>query len=347
MLNRLIFILMMVLMFACIVIIHEWGHYIMAKKNGVLVHEFAVGMGPKLWEKQKGETLYTIRLLPIGGFCSMEEEVGASQNPKAMSSKKPWQKLLIVSAGAFMNFVLAWILTAVVMGYIGYGSNVIASVEPGMPAQAAGLQKGDKITAINGNKVKNLLDVSSQLSKEEKAYTLTVMSTSGETNNIVLSTKLQEDGVARFGFIGERVHYNILYNFKYGFISMCNMVKQIWSSLIGLITGSVGMDQLAGIAGVVNETSKQWDSGIATGGIGLAIMNIVSIAAVLSANLGIVNLLPFPALDGGRIVFIVIEMIRGKAISAEKEGAVHFVGMVLLMLLTVVVFYNDLVRIVQ
>ena len=107
MLSKVLFIIMLVLMFATVVVIHEWGHFIMAKKNGVLVHEFAIGMGPKIWGVQKGETLYSIRLLPIGGFCSMEEEVGSSNNPKAMSSKKPWQKFLIVVAGAFMNFVLA------------------------------------------------------------------------------------------------------------------------------------------------------------------------------------------------------------------------------------------------
>lgn len=344
MLNKVIFVFMLILMFACVVIIHEWGHFIMAKKNGVLVHEFAIGMGPKIWSVQKGETLYSIRLLPIGGFCSMEEEVGMSDNPKAMSSKKPWQKFVIVVAGAVMNFILAWVLMSVVVGYMGFSSNEIATVQPDMPAATVGLVAGDKIVAIDGVTVTKLADLSKELSQEEKTYTLSVKHADGKLEDIKLNTQMQEDGIARFGFTVERTHYNILYNIKMGFVSMIDMIKQIWGSLVGLVTGQVGMDQMAGIVGVVDQTSKQWDASVEAGGLSYAIMNLIYVAAILSANLGIFNLLPLPALDGGRLVFIVIEMIRGKAVSAEKEGAVHFIGMVLLMLLTVVVLYNDLVR---
>lgn len=344
MLDKVIFVFMIVLMFACVVIIHEWGHFIMAKKNGVLVHEFAIGMGPKIWAVQKGETLYSIRLLPIGGFCSMEEEVGVSDNPKAMSSKKPWQKFLIVVAGAVMNFVLAWILMSIVVGYMGCSTNEVATIQENMPAATAGLVAGDKIVSINGHTVAKLEDLSKQLSKEEATYTLSIKHVDGTVEEIQMATKMQEDGVARFGFTVERTHYNILYNIKMGFVSMIEMLKQIWGSLIQLITGQVGMDQMAGIVGVVDQTSKQWDASVEMGGLSLAIINLIYVGAILSANLGIFNLLPLPALDGGRLVFIIIEMIRGKAVSAEKEGAVHFIGMVLLMLLTVVVLYNDLIR---
>ncbi len=344
MLSKVLFVIMLVLMFACVVILHEWGHFIMAKKNGVLVHEFAIGMGPKLWSIQKGETLYSIRLFPIGGFCSMEEEVGVSDNPRAMSSKKPWQKFVIVVAGAIMNFILAWVLMSIVVGYIGYNSNTIATVQNDMPAATAGLVAGDQIISVNGIKVKKLADLSKEVSNSEQAYTFVVKRISGVKEEIQISTKMQEDGVARFGFTVERAHYNILDAVKTGFIAMIEMLKQIWGSLIQLVTGQVGMDQMAGIVGVVDQTSKQWDAGMEMGGFSMAIINLIYVGAIISANLGIFNLLPIPALDGGRLVFIIIEMIRGKAISAEKEGAVHFVGMVLLMLLTVVVLYNDLIR---
>lgn len=344
MLDKVIFVLMLILIFACVVIIHEWGHFIMAKKNGVLVHEFAIGMGPKVWSVQKDETLYSIRLLPIGGFCSMEEEVGVSDNPKAMSSKKPWQKFLIVVAGAIMNFVLAWILMSIVVGYMGYSTNEIATLQENMPAVAAGLKAGDKIIAVNGQKVKKLEDLSKALSKEEAIYNLVIKHANGTEEAIQLGTKMQEDGVARFGFTVTRGHFDILYNIKMGFIAMVETLKMIWSSLIQLITGQVGMDQMAGIVGVVDQTSKQWNQSVEMGGLAYAIINLIYVGAILSANLGIFNLLPVPALDGGRLVFIIIEMIRGKAVSAEKEGAVHFIGMVLLMLLTVVVLYNDLIR---
>ncbi|WP_054738680.1 M50 family metallopeptidase [Cellulosilyticum ruminicola] len=344
MLDKVIFVLMLILIFACVVIIHEWGHFIMAKKNGVLVHEFAMGMGPKVWSVQKGETLYSIRLLPIGGFCSMEEEVGSSDNPKAMSSKKPWQKFLIVVAGAVMNFILAWILMSIVVGYIGCNTNEIATLQENMPAVEAGLQVGDKITAINGEKVKKLADLSNALSKEEATYNLVIKHVDGKEEAIALNTKKQEDGVARFGFTVTQNHFNILYNLESGFVLMVRTVEMIWRSLIQLLTGEVGMDQMAGIVGVVDQTSKQWDQSVRIGGLGYAVIDLLYVGAILSANLGIFNLLPFPALDGGRLVFIIIEMIRGKAVSAEKEGAVHFIGMVLLMLLTVVVLYNDLIR---
>lgn len=344
MLNKIIFVFMLVLMFACVVIIHEWGHFIMAKKNGVLVHEFAIGMGPKIWSIQKGETLYSIRLLPIGGFCSMEEEVGSSDNPKAMSSKKPWQKFVIVVAGAVMNFILAWLLMSIVVAYSGYSSNIVATVQANTPAATVGLVAGDQIVAVNGVKVKKLIDLSKQLSDKEATYTLLVKRTNGTKEELQISTKMQEDGVPRFGFTVERARYNIFEDIKIGFLAMIDMLKQIWGSLIQLVTGQVGMNQVAGIVGVVDQTSKQWDAGLEMGGLSLAIMNLIYVGAIISANLGIFNLLPIPALDGGRIVFIVIEMIRGKAVSAEKEGAVHFIGMVLLMLLTVVVLYNDLIR---
>lgn len=344
MLDKVIFIFMLILIFACVVIIHEWGHFIMAKKNGVLVHEFAIGMGPKVWSVQKGETLYSIRLLPIGGFCSMEEEVGLSDNPKAMSSKRPWQKFLIVVAGAVMNFILAWILMSIVMGYVGYSTNEIETLQENMPAVAAGLQVGDKIVAVNNQPVKKLEDLSKALSKDEATYNLVIQHANGTEEAILLGTKMQEDGVARFGFTVTRGHTNILYNIKNGFSGMVSAVKLIWGSLIQLVTGQVGMDQMAGIVGVVDQTSKQWDQSVEMGGLAYAIINLIYVGAFLSANLGIFNLLPFPALDGGRLVFIIIEMIRGKAVSAEKEGAVHFIGMVLLMLLTVVVLYNDLIR---
>lgn len=347
MLSKIFFVIMIVLMFAAIVIVHEWGHFIMAKKNGVLVHEFAIGMGPKLWGVQKGETLYSIRLLPIGGFCSMEEEVGKSNNPRAMSSKKPWQKLLIIVAGAVMNFVFAWVVMSIIVGYNGRGTNQIESLQNQMPAQEAGLMVGDRIIAVNGERVRNLEDLYAHTSNEPATYKLTIERNNNEEFDVNITTKQSETGRALFGFTAKRNHFNIWYNVKNGFIAMCEAVKQIWGSLLQLVTGQVGMNQVAGIVGVVDVTAKQWDQGMALGGFKVAIINLLYIAGLLSANLGIVNLLPLPALDGGRAVFIFIEMICGKAVPAEKEGAVHFVGMVLLMLLTVVICYNDIVRIIQ
>lgn len=340
----LLMIVIFLLMFTVIVVAHEWGHYITAKKCGVLVHEFAVGMGPMLWSKQIGETLYSVRLFPIGGFCRMEEEVGESTNQRAMASKKPWQKLLIVSAGAIMNFILAWLLCAVLVGYSGIGTNIIQTIENGSPIAEAGLLPGDKIIAIDGVRIRNIADVHELLTDEVKTYTFTI-SRAGENETVeVTSRVLADETTPRFGFSPKRTHFNLWENIKGGFFYMVAMIAMVWEGLVQLVTGAVGMDQMAGIIGVVDVGSQAWNSSMEVGGIQLAIMTMVRLAALLSANLGVMNLLPFPALDGGRIFFVLIEVIRGKAIPAEKEGAVHFIGMVLLMLLTVVVLYNDIMR---
>lgn len=341
----LLMVIIFLLMFTVIVVAHEWGHYITAKKCGVLVHEFAVGMGPVLWSKQAGETLYSIRLLPIGGFCRMEEEESENKNPQAMSSKKPWQKLLIVSAGAIMNFLLAWVLSSLLVGYTGVSTNIVATVEANSPLIEAGIVAGDEIIAIDGIKIKNLSDVREMLTNESKVYTFSIKHNGEKKDVLVTSRVLGDETSPRFGFTVKKSHFNIWQNIKMGFLYMISIIAMVWESLIGLISGAIGFDQMAGIVGVVDVGSKVWDSSMEAGGVNLAVMSMVQIAALLSANLGVMNLLPLPALDGGRIFFILIEMIRGKAISPEKEGAVHFIGMVLLMLLTVVVLYNDIMRI--
>ena len=340
----LLMVIIFLLMFTVIVVAHEWGHYITAKKCGVLVHEFAVGMGPVLWSKQAGETLYSIRLLPIGGFCRMEEEESENKNPQAMSSKKPWQKLLIVSAGAIMNFLLAWVLSSLLVGYTGVSTNIVATVEANSPLIEAGIVAGDEIIAIDGIKIKNLSDVREMLTNESKVYTFSIKHNGEKKDVLVTSRILGDETSPRFGFTVKKSHFNIWQNIKMGFLYMISIIAMVWESLIGLISGAIGFDQMAGIVGVVDVGSKVWDSSMEAGGVNLAVMSMVQIAALLSANLGVMNLLPLPALDGGRIFFILIEMIRGKAISPEKEGAVHFIGMVLLMLLTVVVLYNDIMR---
>ena len=342
--QNLIKVIMIVLMFACIVIAHEWGHYITAKKCGVLVHEFAVGMGPIIWSKKKGETLYSVRLFPIGGFCSMEEEVGESSNPRAMAAKKPWQKLLIMSAGAIMNFVLACVLLSIVIGYQGYGSNQIASLVPNMPAIESGLQVGDKITAIDNHKVSRLSDLSEVLAKEEKTYLLTVKR-GQETLNISITSKwMPKEERARFGFSPTFIHFNLWENIKGGILWACTMIVGVWQAFIMLFTRELGMDQLSSIVDVVNQSAKIWDTSMQSGGMTMAILNMMIIASALSANLAVVNLFPLPALDGGRIVFVLVEMLRGKPISPEKEGAIHFIGFIVLMALTVVIIYNDFMR---
>jgi regulator of sigma E protease len=339
---------MIVLIFTLIVVVHEYGHFITAKKMDVKVNEFAVGMGPLVWSLQKGETLYSIRLLPIGGFCSMEGETDDSDSPRALNKKKPGQRLIIFVAGAVMNFLLAWLLLALVIGVRGYGTNVVASVEPGMPAAQAGLQIGDKITAINGRKVQELQDITTFLQDKtvEENYTLDVIrSDKTETYLQIKAQWIEEDGRLRFGFSTTRSHWNIFRNIKNGFITSYQMVAQVMGGLWQIITGQVGVKDLAGIVGIAQISSEAWNEGIKIS-LWTAIENMLLIGALLSSNLAVMNLLPLPALDGGRILFTLIEIIRGKAINPEREAMIHFMGFVLLMGLMIFILYNDIMRIV-
>ncbi len=331
-------------MFTVIVIAHEWGHYITAKKYGVLVHEFAVGMGPVIWSKQKGETKYSLRLFPIGGYCSMEEENGESKNPRAMASKKPWQKLIIVSAGAVMNFLLACLILIFVTSYTGYAGNVVETLEPNMPAIQAGLMQGDRVIAIDGYKVDKLSEISQHIVNEEKDYTLTIERDGSEIEVPIKSKWMPEENRARFGFTSKMVHNNIWQNIKGGVLWACDITVSVVDAFVQLFTGVLGMDEVSSIVGVVDQTSEIWDSSVEIGGIGIAIANMMILAAALSANLAVVNLFPLPALDGGRIIFILVELLRGKPVSQDKEGFVHFIGFVLLMVLTVVLIFKDVMR---
>ncbi|MGL4362286.1 MAG: M50 family metallopeptidase [Cellulosilyticaceae bacterium] len=337
-------IIMIILMFALIVVVHEWGHFIAARMFKVNVNEFAIGMGPKLWSKRKGETLYTVRALPIGGFCAMEGENGESVEKGALFSKKPWQKLIIFAAGAIMNFLLAWIIFTLIIGYNGYISNKVSKVEENSPAWSAGLKADDRIIEVDGQKVNSLDDIIQEVKNQDKVYEFTVVNQDKEQRYIQIKAAKMDDGTTKFGFTAAREHGNIFRMITEGFKTTGLVIKQTFVSFIELITGRVGIDQLAGIVGVVQITSDVWNEGIQVSLVA-AVMNMLYIAGILSANLGVFNLLPIPALDGGRIFFSLIEVIRRKPINPEKEGMIHFVGFALLMTLMVIVLYNDIMRI--
>ncbi len=337
--------IMIILMFAVIVVIHELGHFLAARLFKVKVNEFAVGMGPKLYSKQKGETIYSIRALPIGGFCSMEGEDTSSEDEQSLINKKPWQKLIIFAAGAIMNFILAWILFSVIVGYQGVISNQVDYVEPDSPMAVAGLQADDTILAVNGEKVAYFTDTREKIVETGVTYTFDVQTKEGALKTLEVMPGLNEAGGNYFGFAVKRAKVGVIEMFKQGMSETVYMIEQTLQGFVQLITGQVKVDQLAGIVGVVQITSEAWDQGMKQS-LTAAVMQIVFIGAFLSANLGVFNLLPLPALDGGRIIFSLIEMIRRKPVDPEKEGMVHLVGIVLLMILMVVVLYNDIVRVI-
>ncbi|OON90702.1 MAG: hypothetical protein ATN33_00160 [Epulopiscium sp. Nele67-Bin001] len=201
------YVIIFVVVFAVIVVVHEWGHFIAAKKMGVQVNEFAIGMGPKLWSKQKDETLYTIRLLPIGGFCAME---GENEQPDektvptegSLSSKTPMQRIIIFAAGAFMNLVLVWVLLSIYTGYNGYSSNVVKGVIEDSPIAAAGVVAGETILAVDGVNVYTLAEFVAQLTDDKEVYTLTIEGVDGQIRLIPVAPVIREGGM-QFGFYAE------------------------------------------------------------------------------------------------------------------------------------------------
>lgn len=340
-----IYFLIFIIIFATLVVVHELGHFIAAKKFGVAVNEFAIGMGPKLWSKKKNETLYTLRLLPIGGYCAMEGENEESNNPMALTSKTPWQRIIIFIAGAFMNVILTWVLMLIILAYNGYASTIIESVVPGSSIELVGLQPGDQIIAIDGIAVSKLTDVSALANNDQIEYNMTILDQNGVTKNIVITPQIDENGNKVFGFYARSVKYDFLEIIPESFSETYIMLKEVVNGFWMLITGSVSVKEMAGIVGVAQLTTEVWDVSIQES-IVFAIMNMLKIAAILSANLAVLNLLPFPALDGGRILFALIELVRGKPLNQEKEAMFHFAGFVLLMILMVVVLYNDVTRLI-
>ncbi len=337
-------IAIVLLVFTVIVTAHEFGHFIMAKKSGVLVKEFAIGMGPKVLSKQKGETLYSLRVLPIGGYCMMQEEVGGSGDSRSLSSKTVGQRLSILFAGPIMNFLLALVLMFIIVMAQGRPSNIVAEITPNFPAQQAGMQVEDKIIMVNGMKTKDMQQITKVLSTIEGEKVDMVIQRNGDQIPMSLERQYSEkDDRYLVGFSSKLVKGNVIDGLKNSFIETGNLLKMTVDGFVMLLTGKVSVDQLAGPVGVINAGVQVWEAG-AKESIWFAIQQMFFLGALISVNLGIFNLFPFPALDGGRILFTFIEGVRGKPVDPKVEGVFHFLGFVLLMGLMVFVLYNDIVR---
>lgn len=327
-------ILYAILMFSVLIFVHEFGHFISAKAFGIKVNKFALGMGPVLLKKQKGETEYSLRLFPIGGFCAMEGEDEESDDERAFNNKKAWQKIIVVCAGSVMNLVLAIILMIIVMFYIGSATTTLDEIVADSPAMTAGLQSGDEIIALDGNPVKNWQDVTEFLSSsKEKTVTLTVKR-DGQEIRLTSAFTESTDGRQTIGIIPKLVR-NPATAVGEGFTATYNMGKMMLNVIRQLFTGDVSIKELSGPVGIVYMTGMTVKAGL---------VNFVYFMALLSLNLAIINMLPLPALDGGRLLFIVARKITGKAITDDMEGKIHFIGIMLLFGLMIYITWNDIVR---
>ena len=330
------------IIFSAIVIFHELGHFLLAKWNGIEVIEFSLGMGPRLLSHVWGDTRYSLKLLPIGGSCQMVGEEEASDSEGAFGNKSVWARIAVVAAGPVFNFILAWVLALIIVGSVGY-DNTMVDIIPDSAAAEAGMEDGDQIISINGSRTWLYREVSLYSSLHQGQTATVVFERNGEKQTVMLTPKQSDTGAYLYGFSRtvQREKGGALETVGYSCAEIRYWLKATVESLKMLIGGQVGLEEMSGPVGIVSTIGDTYKESRVDGWYYVT-MNMIMIAILLSVNLGVMNLLPIPALDGGRLVFLILEAIRGKAIPQEKESMVHFTGFVLLMGLMAVILFSDL-----
>lgn len=345
----LIDLILFILILGSIVFVHEFGHFMMAKLTGVYVYEFAIGMGPKLWSKKGKETEYTLRAIPIGGFCMMagedleDDDLKKISKNKRLQSKKPWQRFLIMFFGAGNNFIFA-ILLLFMIGLIWGGSSmepVVTSVLKNSAAANSGIEVGDRILKINGHTISTTDDISLYLAiaNPEEASDIQVEKENDSVKIYSVQPKKKKvDGQITYQYgigMSQEVEHGLLSAIQFTYKKTISIFKQMAVTVGYLFTGGISISQLSGPVGIFSIVGDQSSAGI---------MNIIYLVAFLSINVGFINLLPLPAFDGGHILFIIIEKIKGSPVNPETENKIHTIGLFLLMLLMVVITFNDILR---
>ena len=334
-------ILLALLIFSVIIMIHELGHFAAAKAFGVKVEEFSIGMGPALLHFQGKETRYSLRAIPMGGYVQMEGEDSESQDPRAFCRQKAWKRFVLVSAGAVMNLLLGFVVAVAMVSMKGYvGTAQIVRFEENAQSSQV-LQQGDEILSINGSRIFIDQDIVYTLVRDEDGLVDMTVLRQGEKLQLQVpfATQTLSDGtrVVVLDFKVLATPQTFFNTIRYGIGWNISVARQVWMTLFDLITGRYGLNQLSGPVGTTQAIGQASSYGLGS---------LLMIVGFITVNLGVFNLLPFPALDGGRLLFLVVEMIRRRPVPARYEGYVHAAGFLLLMALMVTVTYQDILRLI-
>ena len=352
-----VYILAAILVFGVLIAVHELGHFMAAKACGVRVNEFSIGMGPALWKKQKGETQYSLRLFPVGGFCAMEGEEEDSDDPTALNNQGFWAKLLIFAAGAAMNFIAGLLIILVLYADAqAFYVPVVAGFADGCPLESAdGLQEGDRLLRIDGEKVYVYSDISLLMGLNKTGAFDLQIERNGEVITLRDFTMERREYTDQNGkaYTGYGLYFGaeeatLGRKLSYSWNNAMDFARLVRLSLQMLVTGQAGVKDLSGPVGIVSTMTQVGEQAATTRA---AVENIAYLAALIAVNLAVMNLLPLPALDGGKIFFLVINAISmqlfKKQIPAKYENYIHFAGLILLLALMAVITFSDVWKLIH
>ena len=352
-----VYILAAILVFGVLIAVHELGHFMAAKACGVRVNEFSIGMGPALWKKQKGETQYSLRLFPVGGFCAMEGEEEDSDDPTALNNQGFWAKLLIFAAGAAMNFIAGLLIILVLYADAqAFYVPVVSGFADGCPLESAdGLQEGDRLLRIDGEKVYVYSDISLLMGLNKTGAFDLQIERNGEVITLRDFTMERREYTDQNGkaYTGYGLYFGaeeatLGRKLSYSWNNAMDFARLVRLSLQMLVTGQAGVKVLSGPVRIVSTMTQVGEQAATTRA---AVENIAYLAALIAVNLAVMNLLPLPALDGGKIFFLVINAVSmqlfKKQIPAKYENYIHFAGLILLLALMAVITFSDVWKLIH
>ena len=349
------FVIFAIIIFGLLIAVHEFGHFIAAKTLGVRVNEFALGMGPILYQNTKHETVFSLRLLPVGGFCAMEGEDETSDDPRAFTSQRAWKRIIILVAGSFMNFLTGFLIACIIFSQNSYFisrtvDGFLGEVEYSGPS---GLQPGDTIVSIDGEHIWTNSDLDLVMSRSEDNYYDVKVVRNGNTVELedlhMYKQNFEVDGQQEnlYGLqlrVEEKTALNVI---KYSWFNAMDFVKMVRLGLLDLISGNAGLNDMSGVVGIVgtmNEVGTQSET------TAIGFLNVAYLGAFIAVNLAVMNMLPLPALDGGRVFFLIIteiiEKLTRRKLDPKYEGYVHIAGLFLLLGLMLLVTANDILKLI-